>query len=113
MGWEPSIIDCEEDRMKNKDGNEIKEVAALKYSPDESQSPTVVALGKGEVAERILKTAKENNVPVYKDPNLAHTLNKLQIGDEIPAELYEIVAEILVFVSQLDKGFGEKLEGKK
>ena len=97
--------------MKEKDKKEIKEVVALQYLPDQNQSPKIIALGKGDVAERIIETARANNVPVYQDINLAHTLNKLKIGDEIPPELYEIVAEILIFVSNLDKGFGRKNGG--
>ncbi len=84
----------------------IKEAAVLKYNTDES-APKVVALGKGEIAEKILETAQNNNVPVYENPELAHILNTLSIGDEIPEELYEIVAEILVFVSDIDKLKGE------
>ena len=86
----------------------IKEAVALKYALDEDNSPKIVALGKGDIAEKILETAKENDIPVYEDENLAHTLNKLNIGDEIPPELYEVVAEILVFVSNLDKSYGDK-----
>ncbi len=85
-----------------------KEVAALKYVPGEDQSPRIVALGRGEMAERILEKAKENNVPVYENSGLAETLNTLSLGDEIPAELYEVVAEILVFVSRIDRGYGDK-----
>ena len=47
--------------------------------------------------------AKENDVPFYKDNKLAETLSKLEIGDAIPPELYEVVAEILVFVDDMDK----------
>ena len=58
---------------------------------------------KGEVAERIIEKAKENDVPFYQDNKLAETLSKLQIGDTIPPELYDVVAEILVFVDDMDK----------
>lgn len=92
----------------NKEEKKVKEVAALQYSPDENKAPKLIALGKGEIAEKILEKAKENNVPIYKDAELAHTLGKLNIGDEIPPELYEVVAEILIFVSSIDKAFGEK-----
>ncbi len=91
---------------KNTD-KKIKEVAALRYSPDNTKAPTIVALGKGEVAEKILETAKKSDVPIYEDSSLAHTLNALKIGDEIPPELYEVVAQILVFVSQMDDSYGE------
>lgn len=94
--------------VDKKDEKKVKEVAALQYSPDENKAPKLIALGKGEAAEKILKKARESNIPIYRDENLAHTLGKLNIGDEIPPELYEVVAEILIFVSSIDKSFGEK-----
>ena len=95
--------------MKN-GKKEVKEAAALKYSPDTDRAPEIIALGKGVVAGKILEKARENSVPVYQDENLAHILNNLNLGDEIPAELYGIVAEIMVFVSNMDKEYGEKNE---
>lgn len=86
----------------------ITHAAALRYSPDENTAPEVVALGKGEVAEKILAAAKENDIPVYTDASLAQALTGLQLGDEIPRDLYEAVAEILFFVSQMDKKFGAR-----
>ena len=55
------------------------------------------------MAEKIIEKAKEANIPVHKDNKLAETLSRLEIGDVIPPELYEVVAEILVFVDQMDK----------
>lgn len=66
-------------------------------------APKILAAGKGEVAERIIEKAKENDVPFYQDNKLAETLSKLQIGDTIPPELYDVVEEILVFVDDMDK----------
>ena len=54
-------------------------------------------------SEKIIEKAKENDIPFYKDNKLAETLSKLEIGDTIPPELYEVVAEILVFVDDMDK----------
>lgn len=99
--------------MSNKYEKKVKEVVALKYSSDENKAPKIIAMGKGEIAEKILETAEESNVPVFQDGELAHTLNKLNLGDEIPPELYEVVAEVLVFVSNLDRNFGEKYGFKK
>lgn len=90
------------------DRKKTKEVAALKYNPEKGGAPEIVALGKGEIAEKIIEKAVENDVPLYKDPQLAHTLNYFKIGDEIPNELYEIVAQILVFVSQLNNDYDNK-----
>ncbi len=94
--------------MENQKGK-MKEAAALRYSSDKGGAPEIVALGRGDTAERIIAKAKENNVPLYEDANLAHTLNYMKIGAEIPRELYEVVAQILVFVSKLDDNFDESL----
>lgn len=91
----------------------IREAAALKYTPEKGGAPEVVALGKGEIAEQIIEKAKQSNVPLYKDAALAHTLNYLNIGDEIPKELYEVVAQVLVFVSDIDDLYGELGQGEK
>ncbi|MGN1147825.1 MAG: EscU/YscU/HrcU family type III secretion system export apparatus switch protein [Lachnospiraceae bacterium] len=80
----------------------IKQAIALEYNPEE-EAPKVIATGKGALAERILEKAKEANVPVHEDAKLADTLSRLEIGDMIPPELYEVVAEILVFVDAMDK----------
>ncbi len=83
-----------------------KTAVALAYEPGDT-APKILATGKGEVAERIIETAKENDVPFYRDDKLAATLSKLEIGDAIPPELYEVVAEILVFVDDMDKMKGK------
>jgi flagellar biosynthesis protein len=87
-----------------KDGNEkkIKKAIALEYNP-EDQAPKVVATGRGAIAERIIETANRNNVPVHRDDKLADTLSRLDIGEMIPPELYNVVAEVLVFVDAMDK----------
>lgn len=80
----------------------VKQAIALSYDPADD-APTVVASGKGVLAERIIEKAKEADVPLHRDDSLAETLSKLEIGEMIPAELYEVVAEILVFVDSMDK----------
>lgn len=87
-----------------------KTAVAVEYVPGEV-APKILATGKGQVAEKIIETAKENNVPLYKDNKLAGTLSQLQIGDMIPPELYEVVAEVLVFVDDMDR-LKAKLDGK-
>ncbi len=80
----------------------IKQAIALEYNPDE-EAPKVIATGRGAVAERILERAKEADVPIHRDDLLADTLSRLEIGEMIPPELYDVVAEILVFVDAMDK----------
>lgn len=80
----------------------IKTAVAIAYEPGD-EAPKILATGKGEIAEKIIQKAKEEDVPFYKDSKLANTLSKLEIGDMIPPELYEVVAEILVFVDKMDR----------
>ena len=88
---------------KNKEEEKKQKTAvAVAYEPGDA-APMILAEGKGEVAERIIEKPKENDVPFYQDNKLAETLSKLQIGDTIPPELYDVVAEILVFVDDMDK----------
>ncbi|MCH5274495.1 MAG: EscU/YscU/HrcU family type III secretion system export apparatus switch protein [Lachnospiraceae bacterium] len=82
--------------------NKIKQAIALEYNPDE-EAPKVIATGRGALAERIIEKAKESDVPIHRDDKLADTLSRLEIGDMIPPELYEVVAEILIFVDSMDK----------
>ena len=92
------------------DENKKKQAIALQYNPGD-EAPTIVASGMGIVADKIIEKAKESDVPLYEDPKLANTLSKLEIGDMIPPELYGVVAEILVFVDNLDRLKG-KINGK-
>jgi len=94
--------------MKKESDEKIKTAAALKYTPGEDRAPKIIATGRGEAAEKMIEIAKENNIPLHKDENLANMLSKMNPGSEIPRELYEVVAEILVFVSNMDKTYGER-----
>lgn len=75
---------------------------ALSYEPQE-QAPRVIAAGKGLIADRIIERAKDADVPLHKDEQLASHLSKLELGSFIPPEAYEIVAEILTFVDRIDR----------
>ena len=88
--------------MAEEKNEKQKTAVALAYMPGDA-APKILATGKGSIAEKIIETAKEADVPFYKDDKLADTLSKLEIGDMIPPELYEVVAEILVFVNDMDK----------
>ena len=79
-----------------------KTAIALEYDPNDA-APKVIASGSGAIADKIIEKAKENKVPVHKDDKLANTLSRLQIGEMIPPELYEVVAEVLLFVDAMDK----------
>lgn len=79
-----------------------KQAIAIQYNLDEV-APKILASGTGIIADKIIEKAKSSDVPLYEDNKLANTLSKLDIGEYIPPELYSIVAEILVFVDNLDK----------
>lgn len=80
-----------------------KKAAALSYDQSKDVSPRLSALGKGLVADTIIETAKEHNVPVLEDPSLVELLSNLNVNEKIPAELYEAVAEVFAFVYRLDQ----------
>ncbi len=80
----------------------MRKAVALKYEPGSSAAPVLVAKGQGQVADRILEKAKESGVPVQEDSSLVEVLSKLDIDQEIPAELYTLVAEILSYVYRAD-----------
>ncbi len=82
--------------------DKVKQAIALEYDPSED-APKVVASGRGILAEKIIEKAKESDVPIHRDDKLADTLSRLEIGEMIPPELYEVVAEILIFVDAMDK----------
>ncbi|NLV62354.1 MAG: flagellar biogenesis protein [Clostridiaceae bacterium] len=94
--------------MKKK---EIKKAAALSYVPGNDAAPRIIASGKGLIAEKILEKAEEEKIPVYEDKHLAETLVNLKLGSEIPVELYEVVAEVLAFISRVDESAGKKFGG--
>ncbi|WP_168122268.1 EscU/YscU/HrcU family type III secretion system export apparatus switch protein [Paenibacillus sp. HB172176] len=81
----------------------IRKAVALKYEPGEKSAPILVAKGAGQLADRILEKAKESGVPVQEDASLVEVLSKLDVDQEIPPELYTLVAEILSFVYQSDR----------
>jgi len=80
----------------------IKKAVALSYSEGMS-APTIVASGKGRVAENIIEEGKKSDIPVYKDEKIAAILTEMEVGNQIPEELYELVAKIMVFVGDMDK----------
>ena len=78
-----------------------KKAIALSYQPSDP-APKIVASGQGKIAEKIIETAKESNVPVHKDAKLTESLSRFDIGEYIPPDLYEVVAQVLVFVDDMD-----------
>jgi len=89
---------------KPNDPEEQENIAvALKYDGSVMNAPQVVASGKGFIAEKIIEAAREFDIPVESDPVLAEALSQMDLGQEIPPELYQVVAEILVFIMETDR----------
>jgi len=83
--------------------DEIKSAIALKYDADEDIAPKVIAKGNNYIAKNMLEKAEKLDIPIYRDEKIVHQLRNLEINDNIPQELYEAVAQILLFITKLDK----------
>lgn len=91
--------------------NKKKTAIAIKYDKQDS-APRVIAKGQGYVADNIVEKGINENIQIYEDEALAGQLINLDIGEEIPEELYFAVAEVLAFIYDIDKEKGEKLESE-
>jgi len=74
---------------------------ALQY--DKTGAPRVVAKGRGAIGAKIVEVAKANDIPIQENEVLAGALSNVEIGEEIPVELYKAVAEVLAFVLRLTR----------
>jgi flagellar biosynthesis protein len=77
--------------------SDLKKAIGLKYNRKETDSPTVIAKGFGDLADEIIKLAKENGVMIHEDPYLSDLLARMDLGQEIPENLYHVVAELIAF----------------
>lgn len=71
-----------------------EKAVALKYNMDEDAAPVVIASGYGTIAERIIGIAEQKGIPVFRDDSAASLLCMLEVGSNIPEELYEVIAAI-------------------
>ncbi|ERI92573.1 FlhB/HrpN/YscU/SpaS family protein [Clostridiales bacterium oral taxon 876 str. F0540] len=83
--------------MKN-----MKKAAALKYESGYN-APMVTAAGMGLIADKIIEKAEENNVPIVYNKEMAELLTNVDVGENIPTELYEAVAKIIAYVMDKDR----------
>jgi len=99
-------MEQQNNKLKNNNPSEATQkprtAVAISYDADDA-APKVIASGRGYLADKIIDRAKEADIPLHKDEKLAETLSKLEIGNVIPPELYNVVAEILVFVDKMDR----------
>ncbi len=90
-----------------------QKVVALKYEADKQAAPRILAKGQGAVADKILAMAKEKGIPLYQDPELVEILAKLDVGLEIQPELYQAVAEVLIFIYKVNQKKIEQAASRK
>jgi flagellar biosynthesis protein len=88
---------------------ERPEAVALRYRPDRDRAPRVTAKGSGTMAERILEVARRHEIPIREDKNLIQVLSQLDPDQEIPPELYFVVAEILAFVYRSARAYRREM----
>lgn len=83
----------------------MQKAVALRYDPEKDQAPVVVAQGRGYIAERIKEIARDSGVPLKEDQELVEYLMTLDLYEEIPPQLYAVIAEILAFIYSMDKKY--------
>jgi flagellar biosynthesis protein len=84
----------------------VQQAVALSF--DGKSSPKITAQGKDLVAEEIISIAKKAGIHIHQDPHLSEFLQLLELGDEVPKELYLLIAELIAFVYMLDGKFPEQ-----
>lgn len=88
---------------------EPKKAVALRYDLEKDAVPVVVAKGRGIIAENIARLAEQNQVPIRQDKQLTDYLMALEMYEQIPPELYGVVAEILAFIYRMDQSYKKGL----
>ena len=81
----------------------MKKAAALRYNQSKENAPRVIAKGKGQSAENIIKIAELHNLPIQKDEDLVELLSKVELDKEVPEALYKAVAEVFSFIYKTTK----------
>lgn len=78
-----------------------KEAIALEYNDKKDSAPQVTAKGKGVTAQKIIEIAELNDIPIKKDEDLLELLSKVELDQEVPAEMYKAVAEVFHYIYKL------------
>jgi flagellar biosynthesis protein len=86
-----------------------KKGIAVGYSPGNS-APEILAIAKGILVDKLINIAKENNITIYKDSDLAEILSLMTPGDKVPENLFHILSEVLAYCYRINDKFKEKVE---
>ena len=76
---------------------------ALKYKAYEDLAPKVIAKGKEEIAKKIIEKAKKYDIPLFQNEEMANMLLNVDVGEEIPAKIYESVVEVFIWLYKLEE----------
>lgn len=77
--------------------------AAIRYEEGSDTSPKVIATGSGHIAAKIIEMAKQKNIPLQEDPLLIENLIDMDLGENVPPQLYLVIAEILIMLEEMEK----------
>ena len=88
--------------LKKKREIEGPSAVALRYKDGEDDNPIVVAHGRGAIARRILDLAKDNDVPMQEDASLVSDLIDMDLGANVPPQLYHVIAEVLIMLEEIE-----------
>ncbi|MFP4697518.1 MAG: EscU/YscU/HrcU family type III secretion system export apparatus switch protein [Eubacteriales bacterium] len=92
--------------------DKVKKATAIRYDINE-EAPTVIAKGKGYIADKIIEKGIEEEIRFYEDEDLVESLSNIEIGSYIPPELYEVVSEVLIFIDEIDKRYSTQFKRNK
>lgn len=91
--------------LKKRKENNGPQAAVVKYSDEAGKAPVVVAQGKGYLAQKMIEMAKEHNIAMQEDSTLVGNLLDMDLGENIPPQLYAVMAEILVLLEEMEKNY--------
>ncbi len=94
--------------MKEKERKSLKKAVSLQYEPAKQEAPIITAKGQGIIAEKIIELAKKHHIPIKDDPDLIEILSQLELDEQIPPVVYQVVAEIFSFIYHLNTKYREE-----
>ena len=100
---EATMHERRDDPHRDHSLDDVLRAAALSYDADSDVAPRLAAAGRGHVAEKILELASEHDIAIRRDPTLMSVLEALDVGAEIPPELYTVIAEVLAWAYAADR----------
>lgn len=92
-------------KMFNRKKNDASRTKAtvLRYDKESGDAPTVVAQGTGHIANKIIEMAQANGIPLQENPSLVENLIDMDLGDNVPPQLYSVIAEVLLMIEEMEK----------